>query len=185
MQNIKKKRLTNIRLNFDFIICRKTLQCTEHSFEPIHKYRQLQVLTSQVNFCYRGTALPFVLLLAMTGSIWGTHLTISLHHKLLEHVGNAIFPFYSLAGTTSIVILGSMAGFINTKSRQCISKLGKVSELQGRKFLSIESFKIWRKMVKSCAPLKIRCKSNFMEMKTPLVMASFCTKSTVRLLLTQ
>lgn len=121
----------------------------------------------------------------MTASIWGTYLTIDLHHKLLEHVGNAIFPFYSVAGTTSVVMLGSMAGFINKKSKQCISKLGKVSELQlqGRKFLRRESFKVSRKMVKSCAPLKIRFKSNFMEMKTPLAMASFCTKSTVRLLL--
>lgn len=150
--------------------------------ESITEYITLQILISHINICYRSVALPAALVLYISSSIMGTWSTISLKYKLFQHFGNAIFPFFSFTSSVFILTLTTLAGMLNKKSTKCVSKFGKLvgnfnysEEQTGRKCLS--------RQVRSCSSLRIRFQSNFVEMKTPLVMTLFCIKSTVRLLL--
>ncbi|OXA37772.1 hypothetical protein Fcan01_27416 [Folsomia candida] len=148
-------------------------------------YQQLQILIGQMNNCFRKVVLPAFLLLFVWINILATTINVSLGSKLLDHLGNFIFPFSSALTTVSILLLGTFAGLVNKWSKQCGSKFAKKwpliilgderSPQQRRDWMS--------RQVKSCSPMKIRFGNYFMEITTPLVMLALCSKFTIRLIL--
>lgn len=80
-------------------------------------------------------------------------------------------------GESVIIILfvGTLCGKVNQKSKTFLR------QVKGAKTVGKNAQ--FRKTVRSCAPLKIRFRSNFIEIFTPLVIMSFCIKLAVKLLL--
>lgn len=133
---------------------------------------------SQVNFCFRDVILPAVLVTISFGNILGTYLTVSLKSDIFQSLGHGLFPTFATASFNSIIAIGTICGYANRCSRKCVLGFSTKSMPMNRM-----SRIIFRKMVRSCSLVKIRFGSNFMEISTPLVMSSWCAKSSVRLLL--
>ncbi|OXA37775.1 hypothetical protein Fcan01_27412 [Folsomia candida] len=166
-------------------LCSEPIMDMDRMTSMLQVYHHLQILVGQTNTCFRKVVLPSFLLLFVWINILATTINVSLGPKLLDHLGNCIFPFSSALTTVSILLLGTFAGLVNKWSTQCGTKFakqwpllihidGKVTR-QRRDWMS--------RKVKSCSPMKIKFGNNFMEITTPLVLQALCTKSTIRLIL--
>lgn len=153
-------------------------------------YKHLEILGLHLNLTFQDSILPATLLYLLTINILSTYLSISFQRsfKGFENVAHLIFPMFAIETTVAILGLGTMACLVNKRSAQCITRVRKVA-------LSLESWqknekqrsgnKFYCKVVKARRPLKIRFASSFVAVSTPLVMISFCAKTTVRLILVQ
>lgn len=74
-------------------------------------------------------------------------------------------------------MMGWLSGLLNIKSKRCIANLARFWVETGVK-------DPWAsKRIKALSPIKVRFGNSFIEMKTGLVILSFCLLQTVRLLL--
>ncbi|OXA37789.1 hypothetical protein Fcan01_27411 [Folsomia candida] len=157
------------RLAFMKMSCNEPRMSMGRMTSILQIYHQLQILVGQTNTCFRKVVLPSFLLLFVWINILATTINVSLGPKLLDHLGNCIFPFSSALTTVSILLLGTFAGLVNKWSTQCGTKFAKKwpliilkdakSPRQRRDWMS--------RKVKSCSPLKIKFGNNFMEITTP------------------
>ncbi|XP_035711420.1 uncharacterized protein LOC118436875 [Folsomia candida] len=138
--------------------------------EHFRLYRGLEILTSRLNFLFRGLILPAILLYSISCNVLGTYLTVSVKSEIFEELRNAVFPLFAVETGLAILVLGRVGGLINKRSKRCVLLLRR-------------SLKDKSRMAKSCQPLKIKFGSNFIGSSTPLVIICFCAKNTARLLL--
>ncbi|OXA40181.1 hypothetical protein Fcan01_16848 [Folsomia candida] len=143
----------------------------------VHLYKQLQILVAQINLGYRVVLLPIILCFIVSANVVGATLTFTLKSDLLAHPANFLYPFLAVESTIALFGMGTIAGCVNKRSIRYISKI------RGAASKSKKSGLLFNKMARSCSSIKIRFSSNFMAMSTPLMMASFCAKTTTRLLL--
>ncbi|XP_035700961.1 uncharacterized protein LOC118433286 [Folsomia candida] len=135
--------------------------------EHFRLYRGLKILTSRLNFLFRGLILPAILLYAISCNVLGTYLTVSINSGIFEELRNAVFPLFAVETGLTILVLGRVGGLIHKRSKKCVLLLGRDKS----------------RMAKSCHPLKIKFGTNFIDSSTPLVIICFCAKNTARLLL--
>lgn len=98
-----------------------------------------------------------------------------MHIVMWQVPGLAICPVAVVNTLVAIVAINRKASHVYLKSKEIISLWW--SQVGGAK-------KSWRaKFVRSCAPMKVRFASNFIDQLTPLMSLSLCVNETVRLLL--
>ncbi|XP_035707774.1 uncharacterized protein LOC118435592 [Folsomia candida] len=140
--------------------------------------KHVKILESQFNTCFRKAFLPVLFFVVCFLNILSTFLCVSLGSSLFMELGKFIVFVVLIDSLMIILIFGHLSGLVNQKSKKGLSYLNRqphiVVERDG---------KIFTREVASCAPLKIRFGSNYVDRKTPLVMMSFCMKTTARLLL--
>lgn len=151
--------------------------------EELLTYKKIQILTAQINTCFKDSILPSILLICVHSILLGTYLAISIREKLLDHVGNLLFPLCAIFAIGAVFGIGTMTGFVNKGSIQVIRKLRNVDVSKCGLENRSRNLKVIMKFSKSLSPMKIRFGNNFMSISTPLVILVFCARNIVRLLL--
>lgn len=144
----------------------------------LQHFRQLKIITAQLNYTVSHNFLPSLLLLFCVSNILSTFLTVSYIRKceLFNNLnlGHLVFPSFSLETYLGIVCLTTLPGSLHKKSTKFLVRLRIISREKENKSV--------RKEVMACSPLKIKFCSNFIAVLTPLVMVGLCVKWTIKLL---
>lgn len=90
-------------------------------------FRELGILTSQTNQCFRSIVLPAVLCFLAAVNIFGTSLALSPNPERVSYLMNFLTEFMTLEAIIAILGLGTLAGLVNKRSIQCINKIKRMS----------------------------------------------------------
>lgn len=147
---------------------------TDHLGDLLMMYRQLQVMETQMNACFRQQYFP-LLLSGMTALlIFCLYSCIRLHDKI-PMPGFSYFPIVALDGIVSILVMNTKAANVLEHSMDLIEKF-RNDISHGRKH--------WvKKKSWSLIPLKISFMSNYVDKSTPLIFINFALNQVVSLLL--
>ena len=144
--------------------------------ETITAYRQIQLITLQINICSQTVLLPLILGGCLTMGILSFYICISLGSSIYDRIDTAILPIAALDTFITVFVMSTLLSRVNLNSEEILQELkrmttrGRRACYLSRKQLGMES-------------MKIRLGSNFVDQKTPLIMLSFAVNQIASLLL--
>lgn len=142
----------------------------------VFSYRQLHLLAKMNNNCYQATFFNGIMPILMCILITSMYALIMLHTK----VPLVTFLYFALEASDMFIVLVLVykpAGDVHEYSEKTIhSWLSWTGREIGKKG------KLFRRLVLSCAPIKVKMSSvNFAERMTAFVVLDFCFRITIAL----
>ncbi|OXA61338.1 hypothetical protein Fcan01_01075 [Folsomia candida] len=130
----------------------------------IKRYLILTMLEIRFNDIFASIFLPLILSMITLVNIIFTVLLILLKSVVLSNPGLIVIPINIVNGYTCYIGITTTAGKVNHISGKCINQLARLSTNAGH----------FTKRRRALRQIRIRFAQNFIDIKTPLVMMSFC-----------